>query len=88
MIPGPKAPGQDIDVFLQPLVEELKQLWEEGVPAYDMHTRQNFTLKAMLMWGIHDFPAFGNLSGCVTHGYKACPVCGDDTPSIRIVYTN
>ena len=48
----------------------------------------------MLMWGIHDFPAYGNLSGCVTHGYKACPVYGDDTPSIRlmhsskIVYTN
>ena len=48
----------------------------------------------MLMWGIHDFPAFGNLSGCVMHGYKACPVCGDNTPSIRlehskkIVYTN
>ena len=90
LIPGPKAPGQDIDVFLQPLVEEL----EEGVPAYDMHTRQHFTLKAMLMWGIHDFPAYGNLSGCVTHGYKACPICGENTQSTRlehskkVVYTN
>jgi hypothetical protein len=93
LIPGPKAPGQAIDVFLQPLVEELKQLWE-GVPAYDMHKHESFMLKAMVMWGIHDFPAYGNLSGCVTHGYKACPICGDDTPSIRlehgkkIVYTN
>ena len=94
LIPGPKAPGQDIDVFLQPLVEELKILWQEGVPAYDMYKKEPFTLKAIVLWGIHDFPAYGNLFGCVTHGYKACPICGDDTPSIRldcskkVVYTN
>lgn len=94
LIPGPKAPSQNIDVFLQPLVEELQQLWEEGVAAYDMHKREHFTLRAMLVWGIHDFPAYGNLSGCVTHGYKACPICGDETPSMhlgnarKIVYTN
>ncbi|CAL1371190.1 unnamed protein product [Linum trigynum] len=29
LIPGPKAPGNDIDVYLQPLVEELKELWME-----------------------------------------------------------
>lgn len=46
-IPGPKAPGQDIDVLFQPLVEELKQLWEEGVPACDSYKAQHFTLKAM-----------------------------------------
>ena len=46
------------------------------------------------MWGIHDFPAYGNLSRYVTHGYKACPICGDDTTSIqldhskKVVYTN
>jgi len=25
-LPGPKAPGNDIDVFLEPLVDELKEL--------------------------------------------------------------
>ena len=35
LIPGPKAPSQDIDVYLEPLVDELKQLWI-GVLAYDM----------------------------------------------------
>jgi len=83
LIPGPQAPGQDSDVFLQPLVQELKQLWE-GVPAFDTYKMQSFTLKAMLMWGIRDFPAYGNLSGCITHGYKACPICGDNTLSIRL----
>lgn len=83
LIPGPKAPKGDIDVFLEPLYDELKELWI-GVPAYDMHLKEKFNLRAMLMWGIHDFPAYGNLAGCVTHGYKACPICGDDTPSIYL----
>ena len=27
LIPGPQAPGKDIDVYLRPLIEELKELW-------------------------------------------------------------
>ncbi|KAI5338493.1 hypothetical protein L3X38_017764 [Prunus dulcis] len=36
---------------------------------------------SVLLWAINDFPAQKNLSGCVVKGYKACPICGDDTPS-------
>ncbi|VVA36118.1 PREDICTED: transposon, partial [Prunus dulcis] len=39
---------------------------------------------SVLLWTINDFPAYGNLSGCVVKGYKACPICGDDTPSHRL----
>jgi len=28
------------------------------------------------MWTIHDFPAYGLLSGCCTNGYIACPKYG------------
>lgn len=28
LIPGPKSPGNDIDVFLEPLIDELQELWE------------------------------------------------------------
>jgi len=31
LIPSPKALGNDIDVHLEPLVDELMQLWEPGV---------------------------------------------------------
>jgi hypothetical protein len=31
LIPRPKSPGNDIDMYLQPLIDELKQLWEHGV---------------------------------------------------------
>src|ERR1044072_556368 len=42
LIPGPKSPGNDIDVFLQPLIEELKELWESGVEKYDASKNQTF----------------------------------------------
>ena len=36
LIPGPKQLGNDIDVYLRPLVEELLLLWrEEGVRMWD-----------------------------------------------------
>lgn len=39
------------------------------------------------MWTINDFPAYENLFGWVTHGYKACPVCNMDitSESLRFV---
>ena len=35
LIPGPKSPGMDIDIYLRPLILELKELWEKGVPTWD-----------------------------------------------------
>ena len=34
LIPGLESPGKDFDVFMEPLVEELLQLWT-SVPTYD-----------------------------------------------------
>ena len=42
IIPGLKSPGRNIDVFLIPLIEQLKQLWGVGVNTYDVSRRQNF----------------------------------------------
>ncbi|KAK6793718.1 hypothetical protein RDI58_007171 [Solanum bulbocastanum] len=63
IIPGPSSPGQDIDVYLQPLIAELKELWEFGIETYDAHTNQTFQMRATLMWTISDFPALAMLSG-------------------------
>ncbi|XP_026397035.1 uncharacterized protein LOC113291755 [Papaver somniferum] len=71
LIPGRKSPGQDIDVFLWSLVNTLKKLWHQGVKAFDSLKREYFTLKATLMFGIHDLPVQVVLSGCTTHGYCA-----------------
>ncbi|XP_065628554.1 uncharacterized protein LOC136067129 [Quercus suber] len=50
-----------IDVYLQPLVEELRELWDVGVEAYDASSKNVFQLRAALMWTIHDFPAYANV---------------------------
>ena len=84
LISGPRKPGKNIDVYLSPLVDDLKTLWEKGVETYDAHLREVFTLKAILLWTINDFPAYGNLAGCTVKGYYACPICGEGTYSKRL----
>ena len=83
LIPGPKSPGKDYDVFLQPLIEELKELWD-GINAYDLYGGCMFKLRAAVLWTISDFPAYVYLSGWSTAGKLACPVCLEDTRSRRI----
>ncbi|RVW80063.1 hypothetical protein CK203_052397 [Vitis vinifera] len=81
---GPRQPGNDIDVYLAPLLDDLKMLWDVGVECYDVHQQEVFTLRVVLLWTINDFPAYGNLSGCVVKGYFACLICGEDTFSHRL----
>ncbi|KAL4561446.1 hypothetical protein LXL04_033612 [Taraxacum kok-saghyz] len=80
-VDGPKQPGNNIDVYLAPLIEDLKLLWETGVRTYDAYKKEYFNLTAILLWTINDFPAYSNLSGCVTKGYYACPICATNTCS-------
>ena len=66
LIPGKQSmTGEHLDVYLEPLVEELLQLWK-GVSAYDVCQdvgHQKFTLRGMLIWTIHDYPGYGAVSG-------------------------
>jgi hypothetical protein len=82
-----KLTGGNFDVFIQPLVDELQSLWSrEGVLTRDARAYMGmsiFRLRAALMWTLHDFPAYGLISGLTTKGFKACPVCGPYTKSRR-----
>ena len=83
LIPGPKQPGNDIDVYLRPLVEELLLLWgDEGVRMWDEYKQENFNLRALLFVTINDWPALSNLSGQSNKGYRACTHYLEDTNSI------
>ncbi|XP_071704533.1 uncharacterized protein [Rutidosis leptorrhynchoides] len=82
LIQGPKQPGNDIDVYLQPLVVDMMELWSTGIHVYDAYKKEYFQLWAMLFCTINDFPAYGNLSGYSTKGKKACPICEENTHSI------
>ncbi|XP_037419277.1 uncharacterized protein LOC119284121, partial [Triticum dicoccoides] len=82
---SPKQPGNDIDVYLRPLVEELLQLWNGTyVRAWDENMGEEFDLKALLFVTINDWPALSNLSGQTSKGYHGCTHCLDDTDSIYL----
>ncbi|XP_056697557.1 uncharacterized protein [Spinacia oleracea] len=77
LISGPKQPGNDIDVYLEPLIDDLKLLWEKGVEVFDGSRNEMFNLRAMLFCTMQDYPAYGNLSGYTVKGECACPICED-----------
>ena len=49
IVSRPNNPKNKIDIFLQPLIVELKQLWEVGMQTYDVSRKQNFQMKVALM---------------------------------------
>jgi hypothetical protein len=85
VIPGPSSLGMDIDVYLQPLINELLELWNVRVQTFDASKMKNFNMRAQLMWTINDLPAYADLSGWSNKGVKACPCC---MYSIRSKYLN
>ncbi|KAI9191247.1 hypothetical protein LWI28_005831 [Acer negundo] len=84
LIPGPSAPGKDIDVYLKPLIDELKELWDNGLKTFDASTNQNFNMHAALLWTISDFSAYANLSRWSTKGRFACLYCNKKTHHHRL----
>ncbi|XP_074323898.1 uncharacterized protein LOC141660813 [Apium graveolens] len=83
LISGPNQSGNDIDVYLQPLIEDLQKLWH-GKQVYDAFKKESFILRGILLWTISDYPALGNLSGNIIKGYNACVVCVDKTKATRL----
>jgi len=83
LIPGPRNPKAGIDVYLKPLVDDLKKLWD-GVETYDISRKKNFIMRTSLMWTINDFPAYGMLFGWGTHGKLACPHCMEHSKAFTL----
>ena len=77
IISGPRQLGNDIDVFLKPLMEDMKILWEDGVKMTDASLKE-FTLKAIIFVTITDYPGLFSLSGQIK-GKSGCVVCIDGT---------
>jgi len=47
---------------LQPLIYDLKQLWNDDVFTYVVFGKYFFFMQACLRWTINDFSAYGMLS--------------------------
>lgn len=68
LIPRPNAPRSDFDIYIymQPLVDELKELWNIGVQRYDVSSGKNFQMHVAILWSIHDFPTYGTVFRLMT----------------------
>ena len=84
LIPGPKHQGNDIDKYLTPLIEDLKDMWSEGVKVYDGHMEESFKIKAMFFGTINDFSTNGNLFWYSIKGKYACRICEDNTDWVQL----
>jgi hypothetical protein len=83
IITGPDYPGKKLNVMLNPLIEELKELWK-GVEAYVVFKKQIFKLRVAYFWSVHDFMAYAIFAGWSTHDRLTCPYCGSNTDCFRL----
>jgi hypothetical protein len=86
LISRPRQPGVDIDVFLEPLMQEMQNLWE-GVAMWDEFRKEDFTLRAMIFVTINDYPALFALSGQFK-GKVGCVMCLDETSHLFLAASN
>jgi hypothetical protein len=76
LILGPQQPGNDIDTYFRPLVEDLKELWyNDRVQVWDEHKREYFGLKAISFVIVSDSLMARNLSGQSKKVGCRCPHC-------------
>jgi translation initiation factor IF-2 len=55
LIQGPRQPRNDIDVFLEPVIDELVEMFEKGVEdAWDEYKKKHVMIKAVLIATITD----------------------------------
>ena len=71
MICDPKKLGNDIDVYLNALVEDLKLLWVDGFEVFDVVAFETFIMHEMLFCTINDFHlmviCWGTMSRVIKH---------------------
>jgi hypothetical protein len=86
LIPGPQQPGNDIDTYFTPLVEDMKVMWyNDGVQVWDEHKREYVDLKAILFVTVSDSLVTRNLSGQSKKVGCGCLHCFRETDSQYLI---
>jgi hypothetical protein len=86
LIFGPTQRGVDMDVFLEPLMEDMKILWETSVQMLDEYHKDSFILRAIIFDMINDYPALFTLSSQFKEKV-GCTVCIDGTSYMSLTAT-
>jgi hypothetical protein len=84
LIPGRSSPAGDMDVYFQPLVHDLLDMFVNGVRPDDASKGEYFQLRAAILWTITDFPSLGSVLGFVVSGEAVCPDCHSLICSLRL----
>ena len=79
LIQGPKQPGNNINLYLGLLQEELDTLWKTPAKTWDASKGEYFYMRAALITTVHDYLGYGYVAGQVVHGFSGCVRCMDDT---------
>ena len=82
IIPGPNYPGKNMNVYMQPLKDELQEAWDNGFKTYDAYRKRNFIMRVWYMYSTHDLPAYALFVGWCVHGRFPCPTCKGDRKSV------
>jgi hypothetical protein len=83
VIPSPKEPKKQKDIFFSTLMKELKKLWQ-GVDIYDSHMKCLFNLCAAYIWSIHHYLAYGKFVGWCVHSWLNYTICMNDSNAFRL----
>ena len=54
LMEGPKQPGNDINLYLGLLTEELDTLWKTPANTWDAAEKEYFPMRAALLTTVHD----------------------------------
>ena len=63
LIEAPKQPGNDINLYLGLLQEELDTLWKTPAKTWDASKGKYFYMRVALITTVHDYLGFGYVAG-------------------------
>jgi hypothetical protein len=72
-----------MNIFLCPLMEELKELWQ-WIDAYDSYLKCQFNLRAAYLWSIQDYLTYVKFIGWCVHGRLNCPMYMDESDAFKL----
>jgi hypothetical protein len=62
----PRHSGDNMSLYMEPLIDDLLKAWEEGVWTYDQATKT--ILHVLYMYSLHDMSAYGLFCAWCLHG--------------------
>ena len=63
LIQGPKQPGNNINLYLGLLQEELDTLWKTPAKTWDASKGEYFNMRATLITAVQDYVGYGYVAG-------------------------